>query len=107
MSTVAREEAKYSRHHIKDSLAVCGGRHGGEDHMKDPMMKWVDMPWSSCTQWKTHVGAQKKMNENRKEQLRTDKSPPFPISSGTPDEGDRRVRSEVLDLEKSMDREMF
>lgn len=69
--------------------------------------KWVDMPWSNCSPWSTHVGAQKKMNENRKERLWTDNTPPFPIPSVTLDEGGRRVRNEVVDLEESRDRESF
>lgn len=47
------------------------------------------------------------MYEDRKEQLWTDNTLPFPIPSVTLDEGGRRVRDEVLDLEESRDRERF
>lgn len=47
------------------------------------------------------------MNKNRKEQLWTDNSPPFPIPSVTLDERGRRVRDEVLGLEENRDREVL
>lgn len=56
-----------SRHQSKDSPAVCGGQHKEKtvtlQLVEDPMMKQVAMPWSNCSLWRTHIGAQEKCEE--------------------------------------------